>query len=474
MNKMFDVFDTIDKLCKIYTTLNDDDILKIKQMALCIQSLADLENADVFIDCPTRDSDEAIVVAEAKPSNSKSLYKNSVVGELAIRANEPAVLRTLELGVPTKDLKAVTQENINVRQTVAPIKNNGKVIGVLIVEKDITEEIKQNKHMKMLAEGYEQLANTLIYLSKNESTITEHIDDAIIIFDEDGVVRFKNSIADKLYKKLGYKDNIIGMDYDNISLDDTRFKQVVECDEYEINEIKVGKLYLKVKRIKLNSNTLKLVMLVKDITAMKEKEKELILKSVAIKEIHHRVKNNLQTIASLLRLQARRSDNEDTKKLLNESINRILSIAATHELLAQEGLDEVSIKDVINYIKNNFLKYINDSNKKIDIILEGDNFKVCSDKATSIALILNELMQNSIQYAFVGRDSGKIIINIKKDRVYSKIIVEDNGIGFDIEKVKMNSLGLSIVRSIVKDKLNGDIQIDSGEYGTKILFYFKN
>ncbi len=465
--------ENIYELCKTYTNLDEDDIFKIEQMSFCIKSLADIVNADVFIDCPTRDADEAIVVAEAKPVNRPSMYQNSVVGQLALRDNEPAVLRTLDLGIATKDLKAVTQEHINVRQTVSPIENKGKIIGVLIVEKDITEKMNQTKHMEMLAKGYEELANTLVSLTENES-ITDHLDEAVIIFDEEGVVRFKNPIADLLYKKLGYKDNLIGMDYNNLALDDTTFTDVMSSPKSNESEVHLGKLFFKVKRVILTDKNLKLVTMIRDITTMKEKEKELILKSVAIKEIHHRVKNNLQTIASLLRLQARRSDNQQTKDALNESMNRILSIAATHEILSQEGLDEVSIQEVITNIKNNAMRYFNVANKNIEVNVIGDNFKVSSDKATSIALVVNELLQNSMQYAFIDKPSGNIDLIIKKSKIYSTITVVDNGMGFDTNNVRKSSLGLSIVNSIVKDKLNGNINIVSDSEGTKVLFDFKN
>ncbi|MEK6264999.1 MAG: sensor histidine kinase [Clostridium sp.] len=214
--------------------------------------------------------------------------------------------------------------------------------------------------------------------------------------------------------------------------------------------------------------------MIRDITMMKDKEKELISKSVVIKEIHHRVKNNLQTIASLLRLQARRSDNQHTKDALSESMNRILSIAATHEILSKEGLDEVSIQEVITNIKNNSMRYFNVANKNIEVNVIGDNFKVCSDKATSIALVVNELLQNSMQYAFINKPSGSIDIIIEEGKIYSTIVVVDNGTGFDVNNVRNNSLGLSIVNSIVVDKLNGSINIASDFNGTKIIFDFKN
>lgn len=464
----------IEELCRLYTNLDDGDISVIKQASRMLQTVADIENADAFIDCLTRDPDEAIVVAEAEPSNRKSMYRNTVVGQLALRKNEPAVLRTLELGAATKNLKATTQESITVRQTVAPIKNNGKIVGVLILEKDITDTMIHQKNIKMLSEGYEQFSDTLISLSENEDTVANYIDDAIMIFDEDGIVRFANPRADIFYKTLGYKDNLTGMHYNNLSMGVCTFREIIEEKRYDEMEVKVGNLFLMVRHIPINSKTFKLVVIIKDVTLIKEKEKELISKSVAIKEIHHRVKNNLQTTASLLRLQARRSKSEDTKTALYESMSRILSIAATHELLAQEGIDEVDIFEVISNIKDNTMRYFNMPIKNVEVTVTGDNFKIQSDVSTSVGLVINELLQNSLKYAFPNRNKGKIDINIEMGKIYSTITVTDNGVGFDVNKVNNNSLGLNIVKSTVQDKLKGNISIVSGHSGTIVKFDFKN
>lgn len=465
----------IRELCYMYTDLNDQDISKVEHIADVLPFISNLVEADVFIDCPTINPNEAIVVAEAKPTNHYSMYKNTVVGQLALRENEPAALRTLDIGMPTRDLKALTQECMNVRQTVEPIKNeDDRTIGVLIIEKDITEKITHNKQIEMFAETNRMLGNKSHINNSNEGNITYHIDDGIIIFDENGVVRFVNPVAEKLYEKLGYRDNLIGMDFDNVSLDNKYLEEVKFKSEFNSSEVNIGNLTLQVKYIVQSSKVLNLVMLIKDITDMKQKEKELILKSVAIKEIHHRVKNNLQTIASLLRLQSRRIDNVQIKNALNESMSRILSIASTHEILAQEGIDEVDIKEVIQQIKSSIIRCFNLCNRNIDIVVEGDSFKIDSDKSTSIALIVNELLQNSLQYAFESRNSGKININIQKGKVYSSISVVDDGIGFDINANNNKSLGLNIVKSLVKDKLHGNYNICSNGNGTKILFDFKN
>lgn len=127
------------QLCRKYTDLSEEEIQVIEMMAGTLQPLANLEAADIFVDCPCKDKD-AVVVAEAKPEEVPSAYKNSVVGMLAKEENEPAVARTFRLGVATKYMKARTQENNYTIQSVEPIKYNSRVIGVLIREKRIKED----------------------------------------------------------------------------------------------------------------------------------------------------------------------------------------------------------------------------------------------------------------------------------------------------------------------------------------------
>ncbi|PJI09362.1 MULTISPECIES: histidine kinase N-terminal domain-containing protein [Clostridium] len=466
------------KLCELYTDLSEEDILQLINVEKSISMFANLVNGDIFIDCITRDPDAAIVVSEAKPVNCKSLYKNSVVGELALRQNEPAALRTLEIGIETTDLKAVTQENIVVKQNTVPIKNqHNKIIGVLILERDITDDVSQTQNMEILSETTSQLSETLMNmkdLDYNNTVAYNLINDAILVINEIGKCVYANYKAEELYKKIGYKDSIVGMSFDNLVLNKVKFKDVLREKKSLIFETKVGKFDLQIKYAvtKKDVDTYGIIMLIKDLTDIKQKEKELILKAVAIREIHHRVKNNLQTIASILRLQSRRIDNVDAKKAFSESINRILSIATTHEVLSQNGLDDADIKIILSKIKDNAAR--NSCNKNIKINLSGDNLEVNSDKATSIAIVVNELIENSFKHAFNNMKWGIIDIVINKGQTYSNISISDNGNGFDTRFLRNESLGLNIVKSIVKDKLNGDINIESNESGTKSVFYFKN
>ena len=141
------------------------------------------------------------------------MYEYTVVGELALRKNEPAVLRTLETGMPTRDLKAITQENKNVKQNVVPIHNEKQeVIGVLITERDATRDVNENNKIDLLTETTEQLTETLLDIKGGNQSLSHYVNDAIIIFNNKRVAIYVNPVAKELYQKLGYKDDIVGMD----------------------------------------------------------------------------------------------------------------------------------------------------------------------------------------------------------------------------------------------------------------------
>ncbi|MDY2984584.1 MAG: histidine kinase N-terminal domain-containing protein [Synergistes jonesii] len=466
-------------LCQQYTDLTDEDIATIEGMSAILKPLANLEDADIFIDCPLW-SEDAIVVAEAKPDYVPSSYKKSVVGLLAKKHNEPAVARTFRLGVATKQMKAITQENTHVIQTVEPIRNGaGRVIGVLIREKRADEERVQSERIHFSQQSYKRIAKAIAHMTADDSSwLAECIDEALIIVDRDGYVSYCNSLARELYKRLGYVYDILGQSYQNIlQIYFPEPRGVDDVAGFSEVEVELAHSFLAIRRIDLDSKGMGFALIIRDITDKKEREKELILKSVAIQEMHHRVKNNLQTIASLLRLQCRRARDMETQKVLQESMSRILSIAVTHELLSQVGIDSVNIREVILNIKNNTLRYFSNiyTDNIVEVQVEGDDFQVDADTSTSIALVVNELLQNSLEHAFLGkRQKGIVRISITHGSLYSSITVEDNGRGFNMKKAPGNTLGLSIVNALVKDKLDGSFSIVSTSRGTCATFEFKN
>ena len=344
------MMDTIEALCRKYTSLAPADIAVIQGMSTVLRALASWEEADIFVDCPCRDGD-AIVVAEAKPDGAPSSYRKSVVGLLARRENEPAVARTLRLGVGTKQMKALTQENRRTVQSVEPIKNSaGKVIGALVREQRMDERRQASGRLHFSDRDPAKIANALAHMAGND-WLTECIDEALLIVDRTGRVAFCNSLARSLYQTLGYLDDPLGQRYENVRLAEVR--EEGEQAGYAAAEVTLGRHSLLVKQIRLAREDMAFAVIVQDLTWKREQEKQLVLKSAVVKEMHHRVKNSLQTVASLLRLQMRRLDDAALQDVLEESMNRILSIATTHELLSRSGVDEVMIGEVIRNIRNN-------------------------------------------------------------------------------------------------------------------------
>lgn len=329
-------------LCRKHTNLSDNDILSIEDIAKSIKIMADIYESDIFIDVLTKDRDEAVVVAHGIPGTVKSLYNKKIVGQKALKKNEPGVLRTLETGISVKDIKALTQENKFVNQRVHPIMNDTGTIGAVIVEKDLTSE---------------------------------------------------------------------------------------------------------------------------------RNDMETIIKALGVKEAHHRVKNSLQTIAAILRSQSRRCNSIEAKECLRDGVNRVMAVAAIHELLSKATDNNVKVKSAIELLIANINKEFK-IHKNIDISIEGEEFEVQSDKVTAILLIINELIQNCYDHGFSNREDGYIRIVIHNDNKQKSIEVIDNGEGFNLKEYDESGLGMYIVKTYVTEILKGIIDVTSSKVGTKVIFKF--
>ncbi len=194
---------------------------------------------------------------------------------------------------------------------------------------------------------------------------------------------------------------------------------------------------------------------------------------IMLKEMHHRIKNNLQLISSILSMQERRSQCKETKSVLKDDIGRINSIAWVHEALLNEGGREIPLNTLAEKLVLYLRDWTESMGKHIEIRLEGDHIVVDSEKAASIMLILNELVTNALRHGFPFPRQGTVIIQFIYGRVYSTIVVTDNGIGFEKAKISPNSLGLTLMKKIAGDKLDSSLEIRSGEYGTTASFDFK-
>lgn len=466
----------IETLCREYTLLNQDEINKIREVSKSLQLMADFYESDVFIDVLDEYENFAIVVDHAIPEDKPSLYREKVVGKKALKENEPGVIETLKNGTVNKNIKALTQENKFVKQRIHPILNEEKVVGVVIVEKDISNELESDFKIDISSANENSESKGFLKLLKEGTLITNNLHDGILVFDKRGKLVIKNTKAENIYNCLGYKSISYGDDFNKLSLDGAKFEDILKIirekkDLKQIKEVQVKNSYFELSRTFIDKENLRIIEIIKDISEIKNKEAELVLKSVALKEAHHRVKNSLQTAAALLRSQCRRCKSEEAKEYLQESVNRILAIATTHDLLSKSQGSNIKVRDALEALIENIKKSWYGAN--INIYITGNNFYIGGEKLSGLLLIMNELIQNCYDHAFCNKEDGTIQILIQSHGEDKTIAVVDDGCGFDLGLVGSNNLGLFIVNSYMKDQLRGTMDITSNKEGTKVLLNFK-
>lgn len=458
-----------ERLCRQHTSLDDSDIDKIQQVARQLDLIANLSETNVFIDCRVKGTNNSIVVAEASPSSGKTLYNHPYVGTIIYEAFEPSVFFSFRTGKNIIFNNAVTQKGQLVKQSVVPIKNDaGSVIAMLIKEEGMKETTPAVQQIRSLSPAPEVMWELFFGLSKDRPNVSDIMREHFILVDVSMEVVYLNPSAQNFIVELYNISETIGRHVCDLL---PFVKALIESNEdLVIKEIKLRKHFLEVKKVNIykEDEMTGMLILIRDITDLRTKEQELIVKSVAIREIHHRVKNNLQTVASLLRLQIRNGVPEESKVHLTDSLNRVLSIASVYELiLSNENVDEdmVDIASLSKKVGNTLIQHCENTELSIIMDYKGNSIYADSKKAVSIALVVNELVQNSIKHAFIGRKKGIISVSFERKKNDILLTVKDNGTG--MKKNAVPSLGLDIVRMLIEHDLAGEYYIKSSENGTR-------
>jgi two-component sensor histidine kinase/putative methionine-R-sulfoxide reductase with GAF domain len=193
----------------------------------------------------------------------------------------------------------------------------------------------------------------------------------------------------------------------------------------------------------------------------------LMVKGALLQEMHHRVKNNLQTIASLLRLQAHYAGDQSPVEVLNESINRVLAVAAVHDLLSRENLDTISVRKIGESILTATQQSLTAPNKRISMRVEGPDLHLSSHQANSVALVLNEMVQNAVEHGFKIANEGEILVRLIEQPEHWYLEVRNTGDALkpNFDPQKDRDLGLQIIESLTRGDLQGEFRLQSeGEY----------
>ena len=475
--KTFDA-ETIAKLCHKYTDYTKEEIEFLANGARYLPIVSEANECDVYIDIPNCfQKNEAIVVWEAL--SNESLRNVGFVGEKVYREDEPAVFRTLDIGLPTKDVLARSREKggevIWTRQNVVPIKMEERTLGVLILDVNTSQQEEDSRRIATLENEQSALTEVLLSIlnaSPDENDLLS-IHEGILLFAAGGHLCYANNGAEQMYRDMGYR-SILGMHFDDLTLLKLRYQDFIRERRAITEEVSFCGRYYRIRIVYVKNEEFDVLVTMEDISEYKNKAIELSLYLNSYRETQHRVKNNLQTIASLLRLQSRSCQSEEAKYALMDAINRTESIASIYEYYSDGMAEEqVSLLAILEKVKKNFDSlYANYYD--VDIQLFGDDILLDNNYASTVTLIINELWQNSFKHAFQESKKGSITVSVSKEGNTCTISVIDDGEGFDCDRENPfgKGLGTSIIIGFVEDKLGGKWRLESGEKGTQFTFKF--
>ena len=482
------------------TGITEQDLARLRRIELGMPIVADLSRADLFLYCRLTDHD-AVAVAQAQPHSVSPVHSETWLGRQVSSAEKPVVLRALSHGRYTRGDMTLIPRGAPVMQEVHPIfgVDDKTVIGVLSIE---TNLIERERHLRR-REPFQTAVRLLQYMllegwlegAEHLTPFGEH--DGALVIDAQHRLTYISGVATNLYRKLGYMGELVGERISNLETDDDAFLLRVlnerKCIEDEVKEqqriwIKKGIPLLATSphapfelRLKTllplggeRSRLVGVIMTVHDQTDERLREQELNIKSTMIQEIHHRVKNNLQTIAALLRLQARRVTSPEAEQVLQESINRILSVAVVHEFLSRRDSNVINFRDVSSRIIGQIQQGLLDPDKTIRLELNGPSIYLPPQQTTACALVVNELVQNSIEHGFENKASGTIAINLidHGDAVSIEVVDDGGGLPVNFDLGHDVSLGLRIVQTLATDDLKGRFELKSSGAGTAAAVVF--
>ena len=481
----------LDDLLRARKDLTENDRNFLQRVIESLQLLADIARADILLYCRTDRADSAVVVAEAKPNTVPTIHPEPMLNRTVTKGDEPAVLRTLAGGKSETVVNRVLVHGSPTIQEVFPVHNEDRVIAVLSIETSMLERERQRKKSIVFRRAVAQMRNMVLRGQLggggNIGPLGEH--DGPMVIDSRGYFVYISSIAENLYRKLGYTHSLLGTRVADLNTDESVFFKALETGACVEQLVQEGSLVWVKKAIPLLTSNRQswadrlipfrremdgAIVVIHDITEEREKEQELRIKSAMIQEIHHRVKNNLQTIAALLRLQARRSGSEAAADILQQTISRILSIAVVHEFLSHDDSSIIDVKEVCQRIVNEVTQGVLDPEKKIKFTLTGSSIYLAAQQATSCALIVNELLQNAVEHGFANRSEGKVYVNLRDLGNEMMVEITDDGQGLpeDFSIGEYGSLGLQIVQTLVRDDLRGQFVLDNGGGGVRALVTF--
>lgn len=467
---------TMEQVIRRHCTLSDEDLAWLTQLVDEWALLADLAFADLILWVPDADDNVFWAVAQVRPTTGPTSLEDDVVGEDVAYDPEHLVTEAylsreicrtsgnkLHAGIPV-DVEAIPILSLDGTHVLGVVEMHTNQMGV--------------RAPGALEDAYLEAAQVIAGMvhrhqfplggDRRVPWVSPRVGDGMIRVNRAGVIVFASPNALSAYRRLGLTSDLYGEEFVAVTRSLVVGRAPVErpltaslqgrgSAELDLESVSAN-VRVRVLPLTNEDGPDGLLVMCRDTTELRSRERQLVTKDATIREIHHRVKNNLQTVAALLRLQARRIAAPEAKGALNDAMKRVAAIAVVHEILSQGFDSSVKFDDVADRL----LRMVGDvaaTGGKVRMVREGSFGYVPADVATSLSLVLTELCQNAVEHG-LGQQSGEVLVRpLQQD---GELVVEVVNHGEPLPEgfaiTSSTSLGLSIVNTLVAD-LGGQFKL---------------
>ncbi len=467
------------------------DLELLRKVEAGLSITADVSRADVLL-CTPFARQQALVAMHALPSSISSLYRKDATGRILHAAEQPLLFQSLSSGSGGRRRREVLSDGAPVIQDVFPIHSeDGRVLGALLVETNMIAHERQRRRSRYFRQAVVWLQEMCVRgeLASAAALGTFSLYDGIYMVDATRTVVYMSGIAANLFRSIGILPRTHGQPLASLEPYDVQLvervfaSQLCQAERVESQEGRTwvrSAIPLRMPAIRWRNYWLALpwtpftpggehgveavLVLLHNATEAVQKERELNVKSAIIQEVHHRVKNNLQNIAAILRIQARRTQNEEARQHLTDAVNRVLSMSVIHEFLSQDEHRPINVRDVCQRIANQVTQVSARPDQEILIQVQGPSVRLPASQATPLAMVVNELLLNAVEHGLKDRAQGTIRILLEDlgDAVRIEVVDDGAGLPADFDPTQIGqTLGLQIVQTLVTDDLKGTLQLES-------------
>ena len=474
------------------SALTEEDHGHIAELLAQWQLLSDLSFADLILWIPKRKDYQSwpsgyIAMAHIRPTTAATVFPSDVIGNEINWGENQRMDQVLKTGEIDRDTDPELKGEIWIKEEIVPVFYDGKVIAVITRHRNAEamrspSKLELNyreiahKIYRMLSEGNFPVKNS-IYRAES----APRVGDGLIRLDANGLITYASPNGISALNRAGYNGELEGISLGTIvesiksssaNPTDENWKLILSGKTLRREEFEnSGGIFdlLVIPLVESNAH-IGAITLIHNVTELRHKDRALVSKDATIKEIHHRVKNNLQTVSALLRLQSRRVEDPAAQSALDEAVRRVASIAIVHETLAISSAESVDFDQVFDRIVQNAIEI---SSRNIELKKDGEFGIFDNQKATPLALIITELIHNALEHG-LEKSGSKLTIAIEKSAKQTIIKVIDDGVGlpegFNIDS--SSNLGLQIVKTLTENELKGSINISSGAGETEAILKF--